>query len=52
MEIFTMTEQDIDKLIRYVISCKDELTADDSFDIKDVLIASGIFDTKGLGLEG
>lgn len=52
MEIFTMTEQDIDKLIRYVISCKDELTVDDSFDVKDVLIASGIFNAKGLGLEG
>ena len=52
MEIFTMTEQDIDKLIRYVISCKDKLTTDDSFDVKDVLIASGIFDAEGLGMEG
>ena len=52
MDIFTMTEQDIDQLIRYVISCKDKLTADDSFDVKDVLIASGIFSIKSLGLEG
>lgn len=52
MEWFTMTEQDIDKLISYVISCKEKLTADDSFDVKDVLIASGIFDAKSLGLEG
>lgn len=51
MEIFTMTEQDIDKLIRYVISCKEKLTADDSFDVKDAIIASGIFDAKSLGLE-
>lgn len=29
MEWFTMTEQDIDKLIRYVISCKDKLSPDD-----------------------
>lgn len=52
MEIFMMTEQDIDKLIRYVINCKDKLTDNDSFDVKDVLIASGIFDAEDLGREG
>lgn len=52
MEMFIMAEDDIDKLIRYVISCKDKLSANDSFDVKDVLIASGVYSAKSLGLEG